>query len=94
MNFSYFTVFLKKRNISSKIKRSKVTDYAALRHLAESSITTTEINLYFITSTLLRIQEIRQSEIFFSEMFMLVYVCAHIFIGLIPVYPSCNEFPT
>ena len=30
MNFSYFTVFLKNRNISSKIKRSKVTDYAAL----------------------------------------------------------------
>ena len=27
----YFTVFLKNRNISSKIKRSKVTDYAALR---------------------------------------------------------------
>ena len=31
LNFSYFTVFLKNRNISSKIKRSKVTDYAALR---------------------------------------------------------------
>ena len=30
MNFSFFTVFLKNRNISSKIKRSKVTDYAAL----------------------------------------------------------------
>ena len=29
MNFSFFTVFLKNRNISSKIKRSKVTDYAA-----------------------------------------------------------------
>ena len=27
-----------------------------LRHLTESSITTTEINLYFITSPLLRIQ--------------------------------------
>ena len=26
----FFTVFLKKRNIISKIKRSKVTDYAAL----------------------------------------------------------------
>ena len=26
----FFTVFLKNRNISSKIKRSKVTDYAAL----------------------------------------------------------------
>ena len=30
MNCSFFTVFLKNRNISSKIKRSKVTDYAAL----------------------------------------------------------------
>ena len=30
LNFSFFTVFLKKRNISSKIKRSKITDYAAL----------------------------------------------------------------
>ena len=26
----FFSVFLKNRNISSKIKRSKVTDYAAL----------------------------------------------------------------
>ena len=26
----FFTVFLKNRNISFKIKRSKVTDYAAL----------------------------------------------------------------
>ena len=26
----FFTVFLKNRNVSSKIKRSKVTDYAAL----------------------------------------------------------------
>ena len=31
LNFSLFTVFLKNRNIISKIKRSKVTDYAALR---------------------------------------------------------------
>ena len=28
LNFSFFTVFLKNRNIISKIKRSKVTDYA------------------------------------------------------------------
>ena len=27
----FFTVFFKNRNISSKIKRSKVTDYAALK---------------------------------------------------------------
>ena len=29
-DFQYFTVFLKNRNIISKMKRSKVTDYAAL----------------------------------------------------------------
>ena len=27
----YFTMFLKNRNIISKIRRSKVTDYAALK---------------------------------------------------------------
>ena len=31
LHFSFFNVFLKNRNIISKIKRSKVTDYAALR---------------------------------------------------------------
>ena len=31
--FEYFTVFLKNRNFTSKIKRSKVTDYAALREM-------------------------------------------------------------
>ena len=30
LNLSIFTVFLKNRNFISKIKRSKVTDYAAL----------------------------------------------------------------
>ena len=30
MNLSKFTEFLKNRNFTSKIKRSKVTDYAAL----------------------------------------------------------------
>ena len=29
--FEYFTVFLKNKNIISKIRRSKVTDYAALK---------------------------------------------------------------
>ena len=29
--FEYFTVYLKNRNFISKIRRSKVTDYAALR---------------------------------------------------------------
>ena len=32
LDFSIFTVFLKNRNIISKIRRSKVTDYAALIH--------------------------------------------------------------
>ena len=31
--FEYFTVFLKNRNFISKIRRSKVTDYAALSDL-------------------------------------------------------------
>ena len=31
--FKFFTVFLKNRNFISKIKRSKVTDYAALRDI-------------------------------------------------------------
>ena len=31
LNFSFLTVFLKNSNIISKIKRSKVTDYAALK---------------------------------------------------------------
>ena len=30
--FEYFTVFLKNRNFISKIRISKVTDYAALSH--------------------------------------------------------------
>ena len=30
LEFEYFVVFLKNRNIISKIRRSKVTDYAAL----------------------------------------------------------------
>ena len=34
----FFTVFLKNRNISSNIKRSKVTDYAALRKSVKLSM--------------------------------------------------------
>ena len=30
--FKYFTMFLKNKNIIFKIRRSKVTDYAALRN--------------------------------------------------------------
>ena len=33
MNFIFFTVILKNRNIISKIKRTKDTDYAALTRL-------------------------------------------------------------
>ena len=32
--FEYFTVFLKNRNFISKIRISKVTDYAALKEAA------------------------------------------------------------
>ena len=34
-DFEYFTVFLKNGNFTSKIKRSKVTDYAALIEKAQ-----------------------------------------------------------
>ena len=33
LNLSIFTVFLKNKDIIFKIRRSKVTDYAALKHL-------------------------------------------------------------
>ena len=36
--FEYFTVFLKNKNIISKIRRSKITDYAALTVKAFSSL--------------------------------------------------------
>ena len=40
--FEYFTVFLKNRNFTLKIKRSKVTDYAALTsHQQSFSLTGT-----------------------------------------------------
>ena len=72
--------FLTRQGISF-LAKSSLSSGPVLRHLTESSITTSEINLwYFITSPLLmllRIQEIRQFVIF-SEMYMLVYVCAHI----------------
>ena len=43
----FFTVSLKNRNISSKIKRSKVTDYAALRYrFAFVMIVWTDSSLY------------------------------------------------
>ena len=33
LEFEYFTVFLKNKNIIFKIRRSKVTDYAALNYI-------------------------------------------------------------
>ena len=36
--FEYFTVFLKNKNIISKIRRSKVTDYAALTYYDETNL--------------------------------------------------------
>ena len=56
-----------------------------LRHPTESSITITEINLrYFSTSPLLRIQGPENKTVsgIVSEVYMLVYVCAHIFSGI------------
>ena len=38
--FEYFTVFLKNRNFISKIRRSKVTDYAALMDLLSFQVVT------------------------------------------------------
>ena len=51
-NFSFFTVFLKNRNIISKIKRSKVTDHAALKLVGLRSAVVTipgHTNLLFKT---------------------------------------------
>ena len=36
--FEYFTVFLKNRNFISKLRRSKVTDYAALNRTIYTSL--------------------------------------------------------
>ena len=36
LNLSIFTVFLKNRNFISKIRISKVTDYAALRDVSKN----------------------------------------------------------
>ena len=51
-----------------------------LRHLTDSSITTSEINIcYFITSSLLRIQQIRHPVKTFTEVYACInYVRAHI----------------
>ena len=56
LNFSIFTVFLKNRNFISKMKRSKVTDYAALsiqyvhgdicKHLGKDSSTDRYSNVF------------------------------------------------
>ena len=43
--FEYFTVFLKNSNFTSKIKRAKVTDYAALRDI--QNVTLTEPGIQF-----------------------------------------------
>ena len=45
--FEYFTVFLKNKNIIFKIKRSKVTDYAALK-LKIQSLSMSELQLVYV----------------------------------------------
>ena len=47
MNLSIFTVFLKNRKFISKIKRSKVTDYAAVK-LISWEIKLTFLNYVFV----------------------------------------------
>ena len=42
----FFTVFLKNRNISFKIKRSKVTDYAALNQFERFSTILAQFVVY------------------------------------------------
>ena len=52
--FEYFNVFLKNINFISKIRRSKVTDYAALR-VADSSICiTNQLNNYRYVSSVMK----------------------------------------
>ena len=77
----------------SFLAKNSLSSGPVLRHLTESSITTTEINLwYFITSPLLmllRIQEIRQSVIFFRDVYACICMCTYftifLFTGLITV---------
>ena len=51
MNLSILTVFLKNRNFNSKIRRSKVTDYAALIHIrikgGAGNVTCLNLPLFF-----------------------------------------------
>ena len=51
MNLSILTVFLKNRNFISKIRRSKVTDYAALIHIrikgGAGNVTCLNLPLFF-----------------------------------------------
>ena len=42
--FEYFTVFLKSRNFISKIRRSKVTDFAALKRISAEIFETLSTN--------------------------------------------------
>ena len=45
--FEYFTVFLKNKNIIFKIRRSKVTDYAALKTFVSSIFEWLQDRFYF-----------------------------------------------
>ena len=51
MNLIFFTVFLKNKNIIFKIRRSKVTDYAALNKARFSRI---RIQLYTLAKLHIR----------------------------------------
>ena len=52
LNLNIFTVFLKNRNFISKIRISKVTDYAALTSLSTDRIDLINIHITFFTSNI------------------------------------------
>ena len=63
LEFEYFTVFLKNRNFTSKIKRSKVTDYAALK-LMDTKNTLRYHILFIRIEAMLIVQMLQSHEIF------------------------------
>ena len=57
MNFSFFTVFLKNRNISSKIKRSKVTENAAFfKETKSATMNIFRFFFYFLFKSFVKVE--------------------------------------
>ena len=67
LNFSFFTVFLKNRNIISKIKRSKVTDYAALTKVLVSKFVNIFLSINFNINNVFVAQKNRFIEMVLSN---------------------------